>query len=206
MTHPLEETMRTIIGSTLIAACIALGTVPVDAQVLKATPRIGMYLPATDLGELGGESVSMDNSLALGLSLELALPLLPFNLRGNLDYATGTSVRRASEEFDVDLADATLLALAADAVFRLPRALVVQPYLFAGGALKQYDFKSFDPGTFSDESDLALHLGGGLDVGLSGLSLTVQLSDYVSSFELADGRSQLQHDLFLSLGLSLGLF
>jgi hypothetical protein len=198
--------MRTIISGTLIAACIAFGTVPADAQILKATPRIGMYLPAADLGELDGESISMDNSLAVGLGLELALPLLPFNLRANLDYATGTSVASAREGLDsVDMTDATLLALAADAVFRLPRALVLQPYVFVGAGIKQYNFDTTAPDTFAEGSDPALHLGGGLDLGLSGLSITLELSDYLSRFELVDGSSELQHDLFLSLGLSLGL-
>jgi hypothetical protein len=186
----------------------ALAPATVDAQALRVTPRIGIYLPMTDLGEQTREGVAraaaLDNSLALGLGLELGLPMLPFNLRANLDYATETAV--TEEGLDHEAARTTVLAATADLVLRPRRLLVVQPYLFVGGGLKQYAFDSTDPGAFRDSSDPTLHLGGGLDVGLRSLSLTAQLSDYISWYELREGDGQIQHDLFLTVGLSFGLF
>lgn len=202
--------MRSMTAIIAGAICLALASPPdsADAQALKVNPRLGVYVPMTDLGEQTregvAEAVALDNSLALGLGVEFRLPFIPFNLRANLDYATETAV--TAEGLDDEVDRVSLLALTGDVVLRLPRLVVVQPYFFVGGGLKQYGFDRGDVEGFRDASDPTLHLGGGLDLGFRSLSLTAQLSDYISWYELQDGDSQIQHDLFLSIGLAFGLF
>jgi hypothetical protein len=196
--------MRLLTITAAVAVVLAAMAVPADAQMLRVNPRIGLYMPATDLGEVTGDRVSLDNSLAYGLGLELALPLLPFNIRANLDYASEATV--TEDGVDQDAGRTTVLAVVGDAVFRLPRILMVQPYLFAGGGLKQYDFDTSEPDRFRDASDPTIHLGGGLDLGFRTLSITAQLSDYISWYELQGDDSRTQHDLFLTLGFSVTMF
>lgn len=203
--------MRTMAKWFLSAACLLLVAAPVYAQVpgidLKLNPRVGLYMPLTDLGEVGAETYKLDNSLAVGLGVELVLPALPFGIRANLDYATSSSVNLENGSIE-DGNEVTLLALAGDLVFRpLPRLVVLQPYLFAGGGIKQYDIQSVgDVGT-TDESDPTLHVGGGLDFGLGPLALNAEIGDYISWFEIEGAEdSEMQHDLFLMVGFSIGMF
>lgn len=196
--------MRTFLSAVVAASCLALVAVPAQAQFLKVNPRIGLYVPLTDLGEVTGETVELNNSLAFGLGLEFGLPFLPFDVRANLDYASDAAVTQ--EGLDRDAGRTTVLAVVGDAIFRLPRIVLLQPYLFAGGGLKQYAFDTQSPEDFRDSSDPTLHLGGGLDLGLGGLSLNAELGDYVSWFELRDGDSRVQHDVFLTVGFSVAMF
>lgn len=198
--------MRVLLACCVAAGILALHTAPADAQALKVTPRVGLYVPLTDLGSREGvaETVALDNSLAFGLGVELNLRGLPFNLRANLDYATETAV--TEEGLDQEAARTTLLAVVGDVVFRLPRIIVLQPYVFAGGGLKQYGFDMDHREAFRDSSDPTLHLGGGLDLGFDSFALTAQIGDYISWYELRDGDSEIQHDLFVTIGISFGLF
>jgi hypothetical protein len=196
--------MTRLVRAAIAVSCFALIAAPAEAQFLTVNPRVGLYLPLTDLGEITGEAVALDQSLALGLGLELGVPFLPFNLRANLDYASDVAVTQAG--IDGAAGRTTLLAVAADAVFRLPRMVLVQPYLFAGGGLKQYDFDTDDPSSFRDTSDPTVHLGGGLDLGFRSFSLNAEVGNYISWFELRDGDSRMQHDLFVMIGFSVGMF
>jgi hypothetical protein len=196
--------MTRLVRVAIAVSCFALIAAPADAQFFKVNPKVGLYVPLTDLGEITGEAVALDHSLALGLGLELGVPFLPFNVRANLDYASDVAVTQ--EGIDEEAGRTTLLAVAADAVFRLPRMVLAQPYLFAGGGLKQYDFKTEDASSFRDTSDPTVHLGGGLDLGFGSFSLNAEIGDYISWFELQDGDSEMQHDLFVMIGFSVGMF
>lgn len=209
--------MKTILKSVTVAVCLLLMTVPPGAQAqgldVRLNPRIGLYEPLSDLGEFqeAGQTVvsEMSGSLALGLGAELDIALLPVGVRLNLDYATGSEVRRTPEGVDVgDPVETTLLAVVGDVIFRpLPRLIVVQPYLFAGGGLKQYAVDAeTTPESFREASDATLHLGGGLDLGLGPLALNAELGDYISRYQLQeDGDSETQHDLFVTIGFWIGL-
>ena len=203
--------MRSFATAALVGAALAVAA-PAAAQApgveLVLNPRIGLSLPVTALGATTTETVELENSLAIGLGAELQLAALPFGIRANLDYATGSHVSRDGVEDEQT--ETTLLAVAGDLVFRpLPRIIVAQPYIFAGGGLKQYDFQTEGAtvGEFEAESDPTVHLGFGLDVGLGPLALNAELSDYISWFELSDtsDESEMQHDLFLSVGFAIGL-
>lgn len=208
--------MKTLLQSVIAAACLVLIAAPAWAQApgidVKLNPRIGLYAPLSDLGEAQDAATDaaaeMAGSLAIGLGVELDIFLLPVDVRFNLDYATGSEVSR---EGVAEASDATLLAVVGDVMFRpLPRVIIAQPYFFVGGGLKQYDFDTDDIAGFQDTSDPTLHVGGGLEVGLGPLALNAEIGDYISWFEAqdaatTDGDSEMQHDLFVTIGFSIGL-
>lgn len=206
--------MRALMKSVLTAGCLLLLAVPARAQApgvdIRLNPRIGLYTPLTDLTDASStiEAAKLDNSLAIGLGIEFDFAMLPVGLRANLDYATSSSVNFENSSIN-DTNETTLLALTGDLIFRpLPRVVVLQPYLFAGGGIKKYDF-SWDAAsveTIENDSDPTIHLGGGLDFGLGPLALNAELGDYMSWFKPADGEdSTMQHDLFVTVGFSIGL-
>lgn len=202
--------MRTLTRSALATACLLLLAAPAMAQVpgidLKVNPRIGLYAPMSNLGSgSAAESIALNNSLALGLGIELGLVALPFNVRANLDYATGATV--TEEGIGETDQTATVLAVVADLVFRpLPRILVLEPYLFAGGGLKQYAFDAAAASDFRDASDPTIHLGAGLDFGLGPIALNAELGNYISWYQLTAGDSaNMQHDIFFTVGFSIGM-
>lgn len=207
--------MRRVITTAIAAALVAVAA-PVQAQApaidLVLNPRIGLYSPLSELGESRDAAVNeLTGSLALGLGAELRLAALPFGIRANLDYATGSEISR--DGVTEEGSETTVLAVVGDVVFRpLPKLVLVQPYLFAGGGLKQYDFEYRSFGdlpldSFEDESDPTVHVGAGLDVGVGPLALNAEVSDYISWWDVAlSDETETQHDLFLSVGFAIGLF
>ena len=211
--------MKRLLKATLAASCLGLVALPAHAQAagfdVKVNPRIGAYVPLSDITQAqaaGAEIVEeMTGSLALGLGVELQLPVLPFSIRGNLDYATGSEVRVTEDGVERDEGvETTLLAVSGDLVFRpLPQIILVQPYVFAGGGLKQYDVgDEATLNSFRDESDPTLHVGGGLDLSLGPLAVNAEVGDYISWYDVqaADtDETETQHDLFVTVGISIGL-
>ncbi|MFW5951482.1 MAG: hypothetical protein ACOCVZ_05135 [Gemmatimonadota bacterium] len=206
--------MKATLGAALVAACLVGLAAPAAAQVpgveLTLNPRAGLYIPLTDLGDAGSIMGSMvteqSGTLALGLGAELRFAG-PVGVRANLDYATGSEI---SAEGLGETVERTVVMLAGDLVFRpLPRLVVVQPYLYAGGGLRQYDFDFATPqdaGELEDASDPMIHLGGGLELGLGPLAVNAEIGDYISWLEIREGAdSELQHDLFVSVGVVLSL-
>lgn len=209
--------MTNLSRSALVATCLLLIAAPAMAQApgidLRLNPRIGLYQPMGNLGETQVAGVTiveeMSGSLALGLGIELDVMLLPVGFRLNMDYATGSEVTRSEDGVELgEKAETTLLAVVGDVMFRpMPKLVLVQPYLFVGGGLKQYDVsRETTASSFQEGSDPTIHFGGGLDVGFGPLSLNAEIGDYVSWYELRDAESsEIQHDLFLTLGFSIGL-
>lgn len=204
--------MRAVMKSVLTAASLLLVAAPLAAQApgvdVRLNPRVGLYVPLTDLTEDAFGTYKLDNSLAVGLGVEFDFAMLPVGIRANLDYATSSSVDFEDASFS-DTNETTLLALVGDVVFRpLPRVVVLQPYLFAGAGIKQYDFswENADPDAIESESDGTFHIGGGLDFALGPVALNAEVGDYISSFEPEGATdSKLQHDVFVSIGFVMGL-
>lgn len=209
------------IRTTALLSCLLLfGAGEIAAQVpgiqLRVNPRIGLYAPLSDLGDASSTAATtaseLSGSLALGLGVELDMAALPVNIRANMDYATGSEVS-VTDEGGAEVGESTettVLALAGDIMFRpIPKIILFQPYLFVGGGIKQYDFdvENLPTGsTLADTSDPTLHLGGGLDFGLGPLSLNAELGDYISWFEPEEGAdSEMQHDLFATIGFSINI-
>ena len=206
------KSVLTAVSLVLVAGSALMVAAPLAAQApgvdIRLNPRIGLYAPLTDLTEDSFGSYKLDNSLAVGLGVEFDFAMLPVGVRANLDYATSSSVDFEDTSFE-DTNETTLLALVGDVVFRpLPRVVVLQPYLFAGAGIKQYDFswEGADPDVIESESDGTFHIGGGLDFALGPMALNAEVSDYISSFE-PEGASDstLQHDVFVSIGFVIGL-
>ncbi len=209
--------MTTLSKSALLATCLMLVAAPVMAQApgidLRINPRIGLYQPLGNLGETQVAGVTiveeMGGSLALGLGIELDVMMLPVGFRLNMDYATGSEISRSEDGVEMgESTETTLLAVVGDVMFRpLPKMVLVQPYLFVGGGLKQYDVTSeTTAASFQDASDPTIHFGGGLDVGFGPLALNAEIGDYVSWFEPQESESsEIQHDLFLTIGFSIGI-
>lgn len=210
--------MRKATMALALALAVLAAAPGARAQVpgldLQFIPKIGAYLPVNDLGQLraGAEEIAaeMEASLAVGLGLELDLPLSPLNVRANLDYATGSQI--SLEGIQGSDVDATVLALVGDLVFRpLPRLAVVQPYLLGGAGIKRYNFDTDDLGggfgdfLSDDQNDFTVHLGAGLDVGLGPLAFMAEVSDYISWFAPNGGDSEMQNDIFGMVGVRVGM-
>jgi hypothetical protein len=197
-------------------ALLALGAVPAAAQVVLV-PKIGLYAPASGLGEAvaAGQAVARDRagSLAIGLGLELGVPVLPFGVRGNLEFATGSTVTAAGTTTQPE-AESTLLVVVADAVFRpLPRLVLGHPYLLVGGGLKRHEFQVQDLAPQDrqlfppDQSNPTFHIGAGLDFALGPLGALIEVSDYISRIESETaGERRLQNDIFVMIGLRVSMF
>jgi hypothetical protein len=212
-------------STSALLALMVLGT-PAAAQVpgldVQLLPKVGFYAPAADLqaaSDAAGEIVDdRGGSLALGLALELGVPLTSLSVRVGFDYVTASEFTYADTTgADIEAnGEQTMLAIAGDVILRpIPKLLIVQPYLLAGAGVKRYDFSFADAADGSDveeafpesETDFTVHAGLGVDVGLGPIALVAELSDYVSWYEAegADG-SEMQHDLFIMAGLRVGLF
>jgi len=210
--------MRTGTKAVLAAALLVSGAADASAQRIQVVPRAGVFVSGSSLGEVreGTEAIKADleGGLGVGLAVELGMPFSPFGLRAGFDYATDSKISTTGISGGSDEAGAKLLAVAGDLVFRpLPRLVVVQPYLLAGAGLKRYDFEVSELGSgardiFSEsQTDFALHAGAGVDVSLGAIALRAEVSDYVSWFELAsDGDKKMQNDVFVTVGLRIGLF
>jgi hypothetical protein len=190
------------------ASLAALGAGSVAAQVpgvgVRLVPKVGMYRPLGDLTELAGGAKTKDH-LSVGIGAELKLPIVPINVRANVEYLPHTDVM---SDADVRVGSVSMTNLVADLMFRpLPGIIPVSPYLFAGGGVKKYDFRDFSTAILnsSDNStEPALHVGAGVEFKLGVTGLVVEVGDYISRFERA-GKSKLQNDGFASLGVRVGL-
>lgn len=210
----MNPTIRTLCLSLAAAlATFALPPAAADAQ-LRVIPQAGLYAPVSDLGTVstveGARTVGdRDASFAYGLSAELG--------SGDGTTVRLTAMYGSDSEVPVGgvgcVGDAcrlqtTVLNATASVVLRpLPRIILVQPYLLAGGGLKRY---GFDPrgdealrSAFDDESKVTGALGVGLDWTLGVLSGTLEVTDYVSGAVL-DEEGDAQHDFFVTVGLHLG--
>ena len=189
---------------------VAAAPGPVTGQV-RLVPQVGLYAPQSDLPS-ADEAVEVgerESTLAFGLGLEIG-------------SAEGTALRIAAlhgtgEEVPVDgvgcteCARSTVSALPALAVLRpIPKLVVFHPYLLAGGGVRRLDFSREDlaeeqfDALFADETTFAGHLGVGGALDLGPLDLSVEVTDVISSFESPEGESELLHDLFVMVGLSIG--
>ncbi|MGH7471163.1 MAG: hypothetical protein ACRENP_24710 [Longimicrobiales bacterium] len=194
--------------AALLGGANGLASGQIPGIELTLFPRVGVYKPVGALAEFAASTAELRGATALGMSVELQLPLLPINLRGNLEYVPGADAAINDRDLDVDNA---LLLLSGDLVFRLlPAVSPIQPYLLAGAGVKKYNFdNAFATALFSfpDDRDWMAHLGAGLGLKLGPLSIAAEVSDYISWFEMLGGDGgKLQNDLFATVGLKIGLF
>jgi hypothetical protein len=176
-----------------------------NAQGIAITPQIGVYVPGDDFESLraGADSVRVNNegSLALGLNVELGF------LRGSVAYASAATLSRSGVTGETEVGEGKLLAAALDFVWRpLPRLIVVQPYLLAGGGLRRADY-SYETDGLTDAfpenaSDFAIHAGIGADVVLGPLGVSAEITDFISKNDEDEWK---RHDGFGFVGVKLRL-
>lgn len=219
-------------GATMmgvVAVFLLLGAAPAEGQSgIRIVPQAGSYTPLSELGEVrDGAGAVMEagrrsSSLAWGLSLEFGDPGAT-SFRAQAAYATAADVPVRGFDCVDCVARSTLLTVTAAALLRpLPRLLLVQPYLVLGGGVKRYDF---DPEEiqgdgrlrelFDDQLRPAAQLGVGAETRLPllGLGVQVELTGVVSRYRIPEGTlaiplggadTDLQTDLFLTVGIPLG--
>jgi hypothetical protein len=206
--------MRLVLTTALLAS--ALHLVPAthaEAQV-RFIPQVGLYAPVTDLNPgLGGaqEIGKKESTLALGLALDTrSSSVLGVRLGGMYGSSSDVPIRGVG----CDLCEArnSVLALTGAVVIRpLPGLPLLRPYGLIGAGAKWYSFEAPEgedelQELLDTDPRLAFQLGAGVELNLGIFSLNLELSDYVSSFEVEGlgGAAQRQHDMVFSVGLVLG--
>jgi hypothetical protein len=184
-----------------VAAMTAFAGMPADvAAQLHVTPAIGAYIPASNLRDLRDQTqqrrLEREGTFGLGLNLDAGW------LRGSLAYASGATISESGVENRDALGDGTVLAIAADIVYRpLPRVLV-QPYLLGGLGLKRLDYSYTQEGLShplpADRREVAIHGGFGADLMLGRIGIMAEITDYITRHE---GGGFGQHDAFAFVGL-----
>lgn len=180
-------------------------------SLLSITPKIGWFQPLNSFrdvapaeGEENPETTRLRHSPAIGITVDLNLPIPIFDLRGGLLYTVGSKlgVSRSTGEVScgVDcyrtlyrldpIADASLLALSADLVLRAPRIVWVQPSLYIGAGIERYDFDQpalagpFATAFAEDETRRAMHFGLGLDFEVGRWKLASEVTNFMSSIQV----------------------
>lgn len=185
---------------------LAAGASTANAQIpgldVHLAARVGYFTPLGIVGEDASDrETKLSEGLGFGASIEFDIPASPINVRANVDATFGRSLE--VEGLEVPGTDVDLIAFTGDLVFRpIPRLVLAQPYILAGAGFKRYSAE----GAFDDQTDFTGHLGIGADMNLAGISLLVEVSDYISSLEPVDGSdSRLQNDVFIMVGLRIGI-
>jgi hypothetical protein len=188
----------------ITAAAVLLAAAPGTAfSQVHITPAIGAFIPASDLRDLRSEAehrrLSREATFGVGVNVESGW------LRGSVAYATGATITGEGLGGD-EVADGSVLAVAADLVFRpLPR-LLVQPYVLGGAGFKRQDYSYSRDGLThplpADRRDVALHVGVGADVMLGGFGVMAEITDYITRHQ---GGGFGQHDAFAFVGLRFRL-
>lgn len=209
-----------IVGWSVVALVAGMAVAPVKAaSQLRIIPQLGLYVPISDLGRIQTTSGAVDiakkeSTLGLGLGLELG-NTLGTSFRVNATYGTSSDVPISWASCGTCAARSTVAVVTGSVVMRpLPNIIVVRPYLQAGGGLKRYDFDEEDARAegvdafVNDQNKLTGLLGVGAEVNLLMLRVFVEVSDFISKFDVGSGSTEqdgkLQHDFFITLGLPLG--
>ena len=188
-------------GCIFVLAASRTGLAQIPGINVHLGARAGLFTPAGKIGEdVSGRETRIASGLALGASVEFDIPLSPINVRANVDAALGRPMEVSGQE--VPGSEVDIIALTGDLVFRpVPRVVVFQPYLLAGAGIKRYSVEGID----DPETDFTGHLGAGGDLRAGRLSVFGEVSDYISSFGGGDGNDHLQNDIFIMVGVRIGL-
>lgn len=194
---PVRSIRPFLLALALLVAVPALAS----AQV-RIVPQVGLWAPLSDLPS-AEDAVTVgerESSLAFGLAAEMG------SLRVGVLHGTGSDVP-VSGVGCTECPTSTVTTLTGAFLLRPGILPMVNPYVLLGAGVRRMDFdredleeEQFDA-IFSDQNDLAGHLGVGVDLSLPIMDLRVELSDVVSRLTGSDDESEIQHDLFLMLGL-----
>lgn len=219
MMKPYADVRWTVPVATVAALSLASLAAPSEAAAqVRLIPQAGLYVPLSDLGRVGSGSEAVEiadreSTLGLGLSLEIgAAQTVGFRVNGV--YGTTADVPIGGVGCPDCSVRSTVALLTGSVVLRpLPQLAVLRPYLQAGAGLKRYDFDEDDvddeglDAFLNDQNELTGQLGVGVELNAGFGSLLLEVSDFVSGFDLGDDDSaeeNTQHDFFLTVGLALG--
>lgn len=199
--------LKILATSAIALGFVALASGAATAQGVSVTPMVGAYVPGGSFGEIrqAASDVEREREGAFGLGLNVELGWL----RGSFAYATGAQINESGVADRDNLGKGSVLVGTADLVIRpIPRLLVVQPYIVAGGGLKNQNFDYDDDTDVSDafprdDTDPTLHIGIGADIMLGSLGIVAEISDFISRNN--DDKWKV-HDAFGFVGLKLRLF
>jgi opacity protein-like surface antigen len=182
-------------------------------------PQVGLYAPVTDLGTVGTgaaavEVAKKEGTFGLGLALELGNTDAT-SFRVNAMYGTSSDIPVTRIGCANCQARSTVAGLTGSVVVRpLPNIIAVRPYLQGGLGLKRYDFDEDDlraeglDAFLNDQNKLTGQLGIGAELNLPLFRVFLEISDFISGFDLGSGANEeageMQHDFFISVGLPLG--
>ena len=193
--------MRMAPLTLLVSAALLAGRPATSAaQVITIAPGLGAFIPASGLRELRTEAEErqLERAATLGVGVNVETRWV----RGSVAYATGATLTDRGVTNLGDVGDGSVLAAAADFVWRpLPR-FGLQPYLLGGGGIKRQDY-SYDDEQFenvfpAEKTDFTVHFGLGADLWLGGIGIMAEVTDFLSP--KADD-SLGQHDAFMLVGL-----
>jgi hypothetical protein len=210
---------------------------PAPTWQVTIAPRFGVFLPNRDMGAADGISVTMTTSPTAGLDVEVRTPVRWLSMRAiaetsvgsrlaerggappNGDGCTGDCVR--DPDALTNVGESSVLTFVADAVVRprIGRARIL-PMAFAGAGVKRYDLTNAHRYVAGgQESAFTFHYGGGIDIPLGPIALSLEAADYVSVLGSAvrpvstsvfietppppPGPGMVKHDFFLTLGVRL---
>jgi len=196
----------------LIGYAGLLVTTPAFAsgQGLRVSPWVGLYAPTSDLGSIQAVDFGKkESTLAYGADLDFGgQNLIGFRAGGG--YASSSDVPVDGVGCVICSARATVLTATGAVVIRPFPAPLIRPYGVVGAGWKWYDFDFDEPvldGLVGDQAVFTWQAGAGV-ILLAGSAVTLfaELSDFMSDFDFETGAAgNTQHDLFLKVGVSLGL-
>ena len=203
------------IGFTVgwVVAAGAAASLPDEASAQRIIPQLGLYVPVSDLGQIGGVDGAIDlgkkeSSRAYGLGLEWGAGN-SIGLRGNVVYASPSEVPLDGITCASCSSRSSMAVLTGGVVLRPFRLFFIEPYFVGGVGFKRYDFSSTD---FDEGFDLIVHdrtertyqfaVGG--DLGLGILHGVFEISDYVSRYQPIGFGEQRHHDFIVTIGLAFG--
>jgi hypothetical protein len=209
--------LRALIRTTALAALATALLADAAAAQLRLIPQVGLFQPFTNLPSAGAgfEEVKKEASFAFGAALELGQPD-QVSFRVNVLHATDSEVpiEGTGVGCQTDCARSTVSSATASLILRpIPNIILVQPYLVGGGGVKRYDYTVEDLQNeglrtlLNDQNQLTGHLGVGAEVNLGLLRLVGEVSDLLSTYDDgqdASSSDQLQHDVFVTVGLVIG--
>lgn len=209
--------------SGLVALAVVLAAAPSQAAAqggIRVIPQVvGLYVPVADLGTVGSGSSAVEiakkeGTWGLGLAVELG-NLQGTSFRINGVYGTSSDVPVLGFGCTSCAARSTVAVVTGSVVVRpLPSIIVLRPYLQGGLGIKRYDFDEDDlraeglDAFLNDQNKFTGQLGVGTELNLPLIRLFVEVTDFISGFDVGSGATEeageLQHDFFISVGLPLG--